>query len=159
MANRIAAGLIAGATGTVALNLASYLDMLIRGRAASHMPARVAGRIADQVGVPLDFDDAASTDRAAERNRQEALGALLGMANGMGIGVAYGLLRLVLPQPPKWLAAVLLGGVAMTASDYPATRLGLTDPRNWSGTAWASDVVPHLAYGLATAVTFETVSN
>ena len=27
------------------------------------------------------------------------------------------------------------------------TALGITDPRQWSATDWASDVVPHVAYG------------
>lgn len=32
-------------------------------------------------------------------------------------------------------------------------RLGVTDPRNWSGPAWLSDLLPHLAYGAATSAT------
>jgi len=31
--------------------------------------------------------------------------------------------------------------------------LGVSDPRSWGATDWASDVVPHLAYGLVTAWT------
>jgi hypothetical protein len=173
MANRIIAGAIAGAAGVVALNAAGYLDMLIRGRAASDMPARVAGKLADQFGVPLEFepdaDDGSDDDEhdaedagdlgddesETAANRSEAIGALLGMANGIGIGVAYGIVRLILPRPPAWLAGAALGAAAMAASDYPATRLGLTEPRDWSATDWASDVVPHMAFGIATAIAFE----
>jgi hypothetical protein len=164
MANRIFAGAIAGAAGVVALNATSYLDMLIRGRAASDMPARVAGKLIDEVGVPLDFDaegddeedaDADEEGTDAEANRLEAIGALLGIANGIGIGIAYGVVRLILPRPPAWLAGTALGAAAMAASDYPATRLGLTEPRDWSATDWASDVVPHMAYGIVTAIAFE----
>jgi hypothetical protein len=170
MANRIVAGAVAGAAGVVALNVVGYLDMLVRGRAASDMPARVAGKLADEMGLPLDFDsgtvnedddldgDDADTPEMADdapANRREALGALLGFANGVGIGLAYGIARLVLPRPPAWLAGAALGAIAMAASDYPATRLGLTEPRDWSATDWASDVLPHMAFGVVTAMTFE----
>jgi hypothetical protein len=147
MANRIVAGLAAGAAGTLALNVAGYMDMLVRARPASKLPTRVAARLADEFGLPL-YD---------EENRHEAVGALLGYSNGLGIGVAYGILRLVLPRPPAWLAGAALGSLAMAASDYPATRLGLTDPRQWSGADWMADVVPHMAYGVVTALTFEAI--
>ncbi len=166
MANRIVAGAIAGAAGVVALNAVGYLDMFVRGRPASDMPARVAGKLADEMGVPLDFDADAGDETAPEdddedeiadapANRREALGALLGMANGIGIGLAYGILRLILPRPPAWLAGAAIGAAAMAASDYPATRLGLTEPRDWSAVDWASDVLPHMAFGVVTALTFE----
>jgi hypothetical protein len=77
------------------------------------------------------------------------------MANGVGIGVCYGIARLVLPKPPAWLAGAALGAAAMAASDYPATRLGLTEPRDWTATDWASDVLPHMAFGVVTAIAFE----
>lgn len=160
MANRILAGAIAGAAGVVALNAASYLDMLVGGRPASDMPARVAGALADEMGAPLageiaDDDEADELDEDAAVNRREAMGALLGMANGIGIGVAYGIVRLILPRPPAWLAGAALGAAAMAASDYPATRLGLTEPRDWTATDWASDVLPHMAFGIVTAIAFE----
>ena len=166
MANRIVAGAVAGAAGVVALNTVGYLDMLVRGRPASDMPARVAGKLADEMGLPLEFDADAETDdddddddadepAGAADNRREALGALLGMANGIGIGVAYGICRLIMPRPPAWLAGAALGAAAMAASDYPATRLGLTEPRDWSAVDWASDVLPHMAFGVVTALAFE----
>lgn len=169
MANRIVAGAIAGAAGVVALNAVGYLDMLLRGRPASDLPARVAGKLADEMGLPLDFNSDADLDGDdddddhggdedepdAPANRREALGALLGMANGVGIGVAYGLCRLIVPRPPAWLAGTALGAAAMAASDYPATRLGLTEPRDWTATDWVSDVLPHMAFGVVTAIAFE----
>lgn len=167
MANRIIAGAIAGAAGVVALNAVGYLDMLLRGRPASDLPARVAGKLADEMGLPFDLnsDTHADADDAAElgdddepdapANRREAMGALLGMANGVGIGVCYGIARLILPKPPAWLAGTALGAAAMAASDYPATRLGLTEPRDWTATDWASDVLPHMAFGVVTAIAFE----
>jgi hypothetical protein len=38
----------------------------------------------------------------------------------------------------------------MAAADVPLTRLGLTDPRQWSQADWYADAVPHLAYGVVT---------
>lgn len=162
MANTIIAGVVAGAAGTVALNVTTYLDMALRGRAASRLPARVAARLADEAGIPLDWDvdAAAGAEPTAEgssrvANREEAVGALLGYANGLGLGLAYGLIRLVVPRPPGWLATALVGGAAMAASDVPATRLGLTDPKEWGAAGWLADIGPHLAYGLVTTATFE----
>lgn len=164
MANRIVAGAIAGAAGVLALNAAGYLDMLLRGRPASDLPARVAGKLADEIGLPLDLNGDADDDHDDEdtddepdapANRREALGALLGIANGMGIGVAYGICRLIVPKAPAWLAGAAIGAAAMAAADYPASRLGLTEPRDWSATDWASDVLPHMAYGVVTALAFE----
>lgn len=161
MPNRIVSGLVAGAAGTVALNVASYVDMLVRGRPASTLPAEVAGKLADEIGLPLDFSlEAGDDDDDAEdlgARREEALGALLGYANGLGLGVAYAIVRLILPRPPAWLAGAGLGSLAMVSSDYPATRLGLTDPTSWSGADWAADVLPHMAYGVVTAWTFDHI--
>jgi hypothetical protein len=36
--------------------------------------------------------------------------------------------------------------------------LGLTDPRSWTAADWLSDVLPHIAYGAVTAVTFDALS-
>lgn len=164
MANRIVAGAIAGASGVLALNVVSYLDMLVRGRPASSVPARVAAKLADEIGLPLDFEginpkEGAESDEDGGgdvvAHRHEALGGLLGMINGVGIGIAYGIVRLILPRPPTWLAGAALGSLAMAASDYPSARLGVTEPRDWSATDWAADVVPHMAYGIVTALTFE----
>jgi hypothetical protein len=47
----------------------------------------------------------------------------------------------------------------MLVGNGPMTLLGVTDPRTWSTTDWAADVVPHLAYAAAAAATlrsFET---
>ena len=166
MANRIVAGLVAGAAGTLALNVAGYVDMLVRGRPASRLPADVAGKLADEIGLPLDFDIESLDPEADEdevvvesrlASRQEALGALLGYANGLGIGAVYGILRLVVPRPPTWLAGAALGSLAMAASDYPAAKLGLTDPQTWSREDWMADVVPHMVFGVVTAAVFEAI--
>jgi hypothetical protein len=43
----------------------------------------------------------------------------------------------------------------MASTDGVMSLLGVTDPRSWSTTDWASDVVPHLAYGFVTALALE----
>jgi hypothetical protein len=40
----------------------------------------------------------------------------------------------------------------MAASDGTMAALGLTEPRKWDASTWATDVVPHLAYGAVTAL-------
>lgn len=152
MRSEITAGLAAGAVGTVALNVATYLDMTLRARPASEVPSEIAGKLADEAGVDLSAGDG----REAGQNRTSGLGALLGYVTGLGVGAAYGLVRPQLDSLPVPLAAVGLGAAAMAGSDIPATALGVTDPRSWSPSSWASDIVPHLLYGLATAVAFES---
>ena len=147
MPSPLALGLVAGAAGTTALNVVTYLDMTLRGRAASSMPAQAAGALAGKAGVPLGDGD-------TEENRKEGLGALLGYVTGLGVGAAYGLLRARVDVSAP-AAALGLGLAAMAGSDVPLTALGLTDPRTWPASSWVSDVVPHLVYGIVTAATFE----
>jgi len=156
----IGLGVAAGAAGTVALDVASYLDMAIRGRSASDVPGEVAARLARLAGVTLLDDSAAGGDADAGRvsNRKTAVGSLLGRATGVDVGAAYGIARAFLPKVPWQLAGLGLAAAAMAASDVPATRLRVTDPRRWSVSDWASDIVPHLAYGLIAAFTYESLS-
>lgn len=164
MSNRIVAGLVAGAAGTLAMQLAGHLDALIRGEAPSRSAAEIGGRLADEIGLPLDYDvdaDDTSSDGGSEtldkriQRRQEALGTLVEIGNGLTIGLLYGVARVVLPKAPSWLAGGALGALSMAAADYPAARLGVTDPERWRGTDWLADVVPHMVYGVVTAATFE----
>jgi hypothetical protein len=152
---RFIAGLISGAAGTVALNLISYLDMAARGRPASQAPAEVVGRLADEVGVG-QFLDPATGDQASAR--RSALGALSGYLVGLGLGAAYGLIDLRRGLGMPMLAAGILGGAAMAASDVPAVATGSTDPGTWGAAGWAADIVPHLAYGAVTARTYDLLT-
>ncbi|CAM5526864.1 MULTISPECIES: hypothetical protein [Streptomyces] len=136
-------GLLAGAAGTVALNVVSYGDMLLRGRGSSNMPATIAGKLAGGVGVRLGEDE-------KKDHREEALGALLGYVTGLGVGAAYGLARRD-GNFPVWAAGPLLAAAAMAGSDLPATAMKVTDPTTWSLTSWVSDIIPHMAYGFTAA--------
>jgi hypothetical protein len=140
-------GAVAGAAGTTALNGVTYLDMAVRGRPASDIPQQAVEAVANRSGRPIPGD---GEDR---QNRLTGLGSLGGIATGMAIGVVAGLVRPGLARLPGPLAAVGLGLAAMAVTDGSLVRLGLTDPRTWSATDWASDVVPHLAYGAMTYLT------
>ena len=58
-------GTLAGAAGTVALNIATYADMAIRGRPSSQTPAKVAEKIAAGAGVDLAGQAGASAQGQA----------------------------------------------------------------------------------------------
>ncbi|MCW3843090.1 hypothetical protein ONA70_23600 [Micromonospora yasonensis] len=138
-------GAIAGAVGTAALNVVSYLDMVVRARPASSAPDETAGRLASAAHVDLGPEQQAT-------NRRSGLGALLGYATGIAAGAAFGFLaaRRRLPLP---LAAGLLGSGVMATTDGSIAALGVSNPRTWRRSDWVSDIVPHLAYGMATAAT------
>ncbi len=153
MLRQVLMGTAAGAVGTVALNVTTYADMALRGRPSSSVPAQVAGKLAGKAGIDL------SGEGETTQNRKSGLGALSGYAVGLGVGTAYGLVRPLLGDVSVPRAGVVLGLAAMAGSDVPATVLGVTDPTKWGFGSWASDVVPHLAYGLVTAVACEAFNS
>jgi hypothetical protein len=155
-------GTLAGAAGTIALHATTYGDMVVRGRPASDTPSRVVDKIASGVGADLSgqpetLGPHAEQAEQAGQNRASGLGALMGFANGLGVGSIYGLMRAVVGQVPLPLAAVLLGAAAMASSDVPAARLQVTDPSEWGTSGWLADIIPHLAYGLVTALVYESL--
>jgi len=143
MIRSILRGCVAGAAGTTVLNAATYADMAARGRPASSIPQDAVEKITEQAGHPLPDTD-------GRDNRLSGLGALSGLAVGTGTGVAVSLLHRAGVRPGLVPGGLLTGFLAMVANDLPMTRLGITDPRAWSGKDWAADVVPHVLYGLAT---------
>ena len=147
---RVTRGVIAGAVGTLALDVSTYLDMVVRGRPSSELPKRAASELATRAGVALGEGDKAD-------NRRSALGALLGYATGTGVGGLCGLLagNRRLPLVKGGLAT---GAAAMACADGPMVALGLTDPTSWAATDWLADVVPHLSYGLAFAFTWDLLA-
>lgn len=152
--NRVLRGAIAGAAGTIALDLTTYGDMLVRGRGASSVPAQVAGVLASRLGVaPL----AQSTESERADNRREAAGALLGYTTGVGIGALYGVLRGQSHAGASPLTGAAVGLSAMAASDVPIALTGVSDPATWSATDWLSDLIPHLVYGLVTVAVYEAI--
>ena len=160
MLRRTLRGIAAGATGTAALNIATYVDMAARGRASSEVPAKVAGALTQSVGMPLETEANGSehvsqNEQAKAQHRLSGLGALMGYATGLGIGALYGLARPILVKLPLPLAGLALGAAAMASSDVPATITGATNPKTWGASGWASDIIPHAIYGLVTVLTYE----
>lgn len=143
----IAAGIIAGAAGTTALNAVSYADQALRGRPGGSSPKQTVDALADAAGVDVPGG------REASGNRSEGLGALAGMGVGIGVGIAASLLRTERVKAPKGVAAVAVGLGAMAISDSVMAALGISDPREWTSTTVAMDALPHLAYGLMTTAT------
>jgi hypothetical protein len=155
MLDRALRGIIAGATGTMALDVTTYGDMLVRGRSASNVPATVASNLADALGIGL-LGSGATGEKVA--NRRSATGALLGYATGLGIGGVYGVIRGQGGRVPTPLAGVAVGVLAMVASDLPIALTGASDPRTWISADWLSDLIPHLVYGLVTVKTYEFIT-
>jgi hypothetical protein len=146
----LVSGLVAGAAGTTALNAVTYLDMAIRGRPASSTPEQSVERLTDLAGIDLG-------DEPRAANRRAGLGPLLGYATGIGTAVAYAMFAR--RRRNSALSAAALTVAAMAASNAPMTLLGLTDPRRWSAADWASDIVPHAAYGAVAALTLRLLED
>ncbi|WP_067510412.1 hypothetical protein [Actinoplanes sp. TFC3] len=142
-------GAAAGAAGTAALNAATYLDMAVRGRAASSTPEKTIEAM--ETRLPVDVPGEGDT----RQNRVSGIASLTGVLTGVGIGVAYGVLRRAGFRPPVPVGAVLTGVSVMGLTDLSMARLRVTDPRSWSATDWVSDLLPHLVYG---AVTYATLA-
>ena len=141
MTGTFSRGLIAGAAGTVALHAATYLDMAVRGRPASTVPQQLVDAIAGAAGTEVP-------GRGATRDaRRRGLGELAGIANGVGLGMVFNLVRSAGVRMPFPVGAVVKGAAALAATDVPIAALGVSDPRTWSREDWIADAVPHLAYG------------
>lgn len=156
MRRDVIAGVLGGAVGTTALNAVTYLDMALRARPASSTPEETVRKVEDLTPVALSSEH---PDSSAAANRRSGLGALLGIASGLGMGALYGLVRCRwgrdLPLP---LLALGAGLGANTGTTAPMAAVGVSDPRSWSASSWISDIVPHLAYGAATALAFEAMA-
>ncbi|SHG99803.1 hypothetical protein SAMN05443575_3051 [Jatrophihabitans endophyticus] len=148
MASGLLAGALAGAAGTTALDGATYLDMAVRGRPTSSTPQESVERMSQRLGVDVPGRG------DARDNRVEGLAPLFGSLVGTSVGALAAAVDRAFQrrgrEVPTVIAAPLIGLAAMVASDLPLQRLGITDPRTWSASDWASDVLPHLAYGVVT---------
>ena len=142
-------GAAAGAAGTTALNAVTYLDMVVRGRGASSTPERTVEALAQKAHVQIPGDD------EKRSNRVQGLGPITGLAAGVGVGVVVGLVRAAGYRSQPLVGTLLTTLGVLVATNGPMTVLGITDPRTWSATDWASDVVPHLAYAAVVKTTMD----
>lgn len=145
-------GVAAGAAGSTALNAVSGVDAAVRARPASTAPAELVAALADDVGVAIPGG------RGERKRRLAALGPLAGIVSGVGVGAVAGALRAAGVRLPAAVGGPVLGLVAMLASDWPLAAEGISDPRTWSRQDWVADVLPHLAYGVATHQTLVGMS-
>jgi hypothetical protein len=157
MLKRALIGAAAGAVGTVALDVTTYADMATRGRAPSQMTRTVVQKLAVRTGVtPL----ATSEPDDATKNRQDAIGAILGYATGVGVGFVYGAMRDAFADAiPPAVAGLIAGAAAMALTDGTAVALGATDITQWDAASWLSDLVPHAVFGLATAFAYDALAS
>ena len=151
MWQQLLGGAAAGAAGTTALDTVTYLDMALRGRSASDIPEQTVQHLLDLVHLDLPGD------AATAENRLQGLGYLGGLLTGVTIGAAYGVLNEVVGRPSAGLGALLVGAGALVGANGPMAVLGVTDPRAWTTADWLSDVVPHVAYGVVTAFTYDAI--
>jgi hypothetical protein len=146
-------GAAAGAAGTTALNTATYLDMVVRGRAASSTPQETVERLSEETGAKIPGN-------GRERdNRVQGLAPLLGIATGVGVGLLLGAARAFGWRPrllPETGAAAV---IALVGANAPMTAMGISDLRSWSKSEWAADLLPHLAYGLVTAIALHAMDD
>jgi hypothetical protein len=152
-ARGLLAGVAAGAAGTTALNAVTYLDMALRGRPASSAPDDTVDKLSELAGVPVPGD------KETRANRVAGLGPLTGLLAGVGTAAMLGALRSAGLRPGLAASSLAAAAGAMIASTAPMTALGITDPRTWTAQAWASDVIPHLAYGAVTAAVLQHLDN
>lgn len=156
-------GLTAGAVGTAVLNTVTYLDMVVRDRPSSSVPAQTAERATDLVGATLAADEDGENGDDDDsppkgQNRKEGAGALMGYLAGYAVAGAYGLLRpTILAGVPRSVAGVGIAAAATAATVLPYGALGVSDPKTWPAKSWAADVIPHLCYGWATAAAFDAL--
>ena len=142
-------GAAAGAAGTTALNAVTYLDMTVRGRPTSSTPEQTVEKLAEKAHVPIPGDG----DK--RQNRIQGLGPITGLVAGVGVGVVVGLVRAAGYRSQPLIGTVLTTLVVLVGTNGPMTVLGITDPRTWSAVDWASDIVPHLAYGAVVKTTMD----
>jgi hypothetical protein len=141
---RAVQGFAAGCVGLVALEITSYVDQYVRGRPASDSPTKLGAALGEKLGLDLGVGE-------TRMNRASSLGPLAGYWDGLLLGAAWSVLAA--DDASLVNGTALLAAAATAGSNGPLIALGVTDPRDWSRDDWLSDLVPHLAYGLATAAT------
>jgi hypothetical protein len=148
MTSTLARGVLSGAVGTALLTATTYADMALTGRPASRVPEEAVAALLRRAGRPVP-----------DPNRLTALGALSGIATGLGIGIAASILRAAGVRLPAAVGAPAVAALAMAATDASTAALGVSDPRSWTAADWTSDLLPHLAYGIGVRATLDATEH
>jgi len=153
--NRLSRGLLAGAAGTLALDVATYADMALRGRPSSTVPAKVAERAFQSAGLVPEED----TTPPRWCHRFQGVGALFGYGTGLGVGMVYALAPRSRRRVHTLLPGLVVGLLTMAATDAVSTMAGATDPGTWDLASWMSDAVPHAIYGVTVVLVCRPLVN
>ena len=149
----ILSGAAAGAAGSAALNAATYLDMIVRGRPASSTPEKTVEAIEDRAPGTIPGDD------ETRHNRVSGFGALSGLVTGVAVGAVIGALRQAGVRPHPLVGAALTGLTVMAITDGAMARLGVTDLSELGPSDWVADLLPHLTYGAVTWSVLEALED
>ncbi|MER6201040.1 hypothetical protein ABT234_27185 [Streptomyces sp. NPDC001586] len=142
-------GAAAGLAGTTALNMAGYVDIVLRGRPISDTPEITVRSLAEKLHVRIPGDD------QVRENRIAGLGPLTGYTVGMGMGVALSLAQAAGWLPTKTSRYAVASLFALTVTNMPIFLLGISDPRTWTASDWVSDIIPHGIFAVVTVRVIE----
>jgi hypothetical protein len=133
-------GVMAGLVGTAAMTASTLIEMRLRGRPASPMPARAASKV---LGVKPEGE-----------KQEKRLGALTHFAYGTGWGAVRGIFG-CLGLPASAASAAHLATVwGAEQVVFPTLNLGPPVPK-WGVKETAIDLLHHLVYEGATSTTYE----
>lgn len=139
-AAEVGRGLLAGLLGTAAMTLASTIEMKVRSREPSSVPAQAAGKV---LGVmPLD------------ERRMARFGRVVHWSYGTLWGAYRGVLALAGMRGP--LASLVQFGTVWGTELVVLPALGVVPPIfGWGPAVIAADAAEHLIYATATGLAFE----
>ena len=141
IAEGIGAGLIAGFAGTIAITLSQMLEMKIRGRKASTVPADAATKV-------LDIQPKEGKKNHFSNQVHWIYGTTWGIARGL-FGAAG--LR-------GWSATGLHGAAVLGTAMVIEPALKVAPPiTEWSKEDIAMDVLHHAVYAIAVGLVFDAI--
>lgn len=163
MARGLVGGALAGAAGTVAMDLVLYRryrrdgghDPWWRWESAAGVLSWSEASAPGQIGRKLER---LVTRRTPPDDRARTTTNAVHWATGIGWGIQYGLVAAVTPGHP-WLRALALGPVAWLTGYAVLPAVGVYQPIwTYDARTLANDLSAHLVFGGVTAVTLRALS-
>ena len=114
---RVAQGVAAGCAGIVALEVASYADQYLKGRAASKTPTQLGEGIAERAGLELG-------EGRKRTNRASALGPMAGYADGVPLAASNSGEVLIRGKACPIIGRVSMDYLTVDLNGCPAARVG-----------------------------------
>jgi hypothetical protein len=143
LAEGVGKGLFAGAAGTAAMTVSSTIEMKLRNRPASNVPARAAEKV---LGVEPNGEP-----------QQERFSNLTHWGYGTGWGALRGAIGAAGYKGPK-AAALHYGAVWGTELVMlPSLGIGVPPAYKWGTKEVGIDAFHHLVYAAATSVAYELI--